>query len=304
MKLGYVVQQAEPGAEGDKGAGAVPPVPAKPDANGGAKGFTQEDINRIVAGERKKFESVIEKTQTEHKQLADEFGKWKELIESIAGEDPANAPQTQISDSDPFKELEKELIPPPGVKDTQLWREVAKRQYVQRSTITQLLDSQKKQQDMIEKLTQQSTQEQELRKQAEARAVSASKDVEISKVLSANRCIDNNMALLFFGNKVIPDPNGGGRFVYRLDNGEVTTLEKGIAENLPKYLIEPLADTGGSGASGGRGIPTDQELTSAEADLKATFERAQRSGRQSDVLAFQQKEKAFKALKAAKEAKK
>ena len=97
----------------------------------------------------------------------------------------------------------------------------------------------------------------------------------------------------------LTDAAGNPTWAIRLPSGNLADLTTGIAETLPKYLRNPNGNVGGAGTVPGKSKQKNQ-IEELEKKVKALAERAQATGRDNDIGAYTIAKKQLQTLKSQK----
>jgi len=276
--------------------------------------LTQAQVNAIIANERRAWEKKLQASEKARKDeatrltaLSEEFEQFKGWLKEVAeGEEPEGDKTAVAAASDTGDpELDavlKELTPPPGVKDKELYTLVKRRELSDRRKLVDLTETMKNQSKQISELLESVATERKAREGADKARLDAIRDTEIAKALTDNRCVDIAAGIKLMRDNVFLDQKLG-KFRYKQQNNEVVSVAEGIAAELPKYMIQPATDGGGSGSAGSRvstGTPTDSEISALEKEFLASQQRASQTGRDADIARYRTIKKKLEAAKKAK----
>lgn len=231
-----------------------------------SKMFSQDDVNRIMAENKRSL-------QAENVGLKDEIGKlskqWEEfqtMLAEVAGSDTGS---DDAGSDDDFKTASAE-------------DEVTKR----------LAWLQKKHQQEIDSLRSTIESEKKLRLDAESRRLITERDAQLQEALASNDVVSIEGGMKFFRDNLFHDEEAG-QWKYRAKDGLTFNIKDGISEELPDWLKKPSTSKGGSGSQ----AALVNEIDTKALGVKSAQERATRTGDPNDIAVFQRKKRELDALK-------
>lgn len=279
----------------------------KPAGDQKVAGLTQEEVNKIVAAERRTWESKLkeerkarEELNGRYETLHGDFSEFRRLLEEAAEEEGINVNGNGSGDPD-LDALERELAIPPGVKDQQTYKLLKKQQLVSKRQLASVLQTVAEQDKTLKAVQTELTEAKTARTKAEQDRKNALREAVIIDALSKNRCIDPAVGLKVVQDQVVFDDETGKYTYIRRDGQKVSVLD-GVAAELPKYLIESQTPSGGSGSAGARGVVTDQQMSALETQMNAALEKSQKTGAPRDVANYQTLKRQVNEAKKAREA--
>ena len=302
MHLGmqrYRAPEGDASASGgteQKPAGTPAPDKGKAKPNGEGT-FSQADVNRLIAEERRRNEEKYTALDGKYSKLESEHNTIKEILEDAAREvEESEAATRKGADStgDPLlDEFEQTLIVPPGVKDPDTYRRIQRTMFLQRRHSDSLLNTVQEQSKQIDKLTGLVEEERTARKTAEQAQIDYGARSRLMDALNKNRCIDLDVGVKIFREQVEYDA-ATRDYKFKRKDGTVVSILDGITEEIPAYLVQSATDGGGSGATGGRQVVTDQQLQGLRTKLEAAHLQAKKTGNMRDVQIVQRLEREIK----------
>ena len=297
---------ANPGdtSKGDIGKGDSGD-PKKTSGDGKDSSLTQEQVNGIIAKERRswqvQFDTEKSRLQSEIeglKGVKTELDEFKKLFEEAAAEVGDETTKRTTSSGIPLlDEIEDEVLSvPAGVKDKETWLRLKRAQFIQNKQLSVMSDELVKTRKTLEDLTKQAGEERERRERAESSRLETLRDSVLNQALVKANCIDPEAGVLLLRDRVTYDAKLG-RHTYTTKDGEPLTVSDGVIKEMPSYLKRAASETGGSGSGSGHSV-SDQELTG----LEATAKQAEAAARQrpNDMRAMGEYQRAKRALNDAK----
>ena len=240
-----------------------------------SKLFSQEDVNRIMADNKRSL-------QAENVALRDQVGKlvtgqeamqkqWEEfqnMIAEVAGDeggaDDASDAFSRGSGSDTEDEVTKRLA----------WL-------------------QKKHQGELDALRQTVETEKKLRLDAEQRRLLTERDAVLQEALSDNDVVSVEGGMKIFRDSLYYDSDAG-KWKYRAKDGLTFDVKEGVSEEMPDWLKKPSTIKGGSGSQAALVGAIDSKVS----EVKTAQERAAKTGDTNDIAIYQRRKRELDALNA------
>ena len=140
---------------------------------------------------------------------------------------------------------------------------------------------------------------------AEKRRQEALRDRALDEALTAAGCIDMKVGRRTFLPDVLDKDedgvplgdDGDPKWAIKLPSGTLADLSTAIAELLPKYLRNPSGNVGGAGTVPGKS-KDKSKIEEMEKKLQALKTRAQNTGRNPDIAAYDSLKRQLNSLKA------
>lgn len=261
---------AADGGDAGKGAGD----------KGQARTYTDEDLNRILSNERRKYEERFDTFKTE---VSPKLSKYEELekkygeLQTVIDELRQGQPEPKEGDADPIEQLLREIEPPKGYQ-TKEARELF-RAFKRRDILTsqQIDDLQALVKSTNEKLTaleaakQQSDAEKE---QARLAAIAADRTARISTIIAQLPIADPDVAESWLDRKVRRNEKSGRLELHVNEDTILPFSKENVDKYLPASLRKAAVDAGGSGAGGSRTTPNPASVET----LRDQLDRAKAAG--------------------------
>lgn len=275
--------------------GDDPPAP-KPGENGKPKTFTQEEVNAMLADNKRGLQSENDKLKQQLKDQMNEREAFEQMIVEAAEEQGLNPDDfdedgayhgpdldEEEEDDDPAAgEGEDDGVPrganPPEVE--RIVRGLTKKFDRQLQSMQQALDKEK-----------------QARQTAEEAGILKERDAMLASILNNLDVVDSEGAKRFFLPQLEYDADTGS-WLYEMKDGLRVAPEKGIADELPTWLKKPQT-TGGAGSRPGS---TQNLGRTRVAELEEKFKAAEAEARKNPgspevVQAFSTARREYEAAK-------
>ncbi|MDQ6989203.1 MAG: hypothetical protein Q9M19_04910 [Mariprofundaceae bacterium] len=255
-----------------------------PQDSGDKRLFTQEQVNYIVAQNKRALREEVKAQGEALKKLTDQLDALQSRIHDFFEHktaEPEIPPATeQHAASQPPPADATRATPPRDASGR--FTKAPDQQNPQIRDLHRQLDQMMRR---TEELTRQIEEERRKRIEAEIERREAARDSLIASALSRADVYDVDFALPYFKNKTRWDEDTQ-QWIYTTKDGLDTTIEEGVIKELPPFLRKPKTTKTGSGGTHqqGPGAQTaSAELQSLRQKLDEARALAQRTGNTNDI---------------------
>jgi len=256
--------------------------------------FTQEDVNRLLAKNKRELREELEKLRNENNGYKEEIGNFKQFQKSME-ESMERAGlrfgkeglEIDEEDDDPDNFLDDYANPPKGV-NPDFWRKYKKFEVGSSRMMEELAKSKDETNSKIDTLLKQIDEERNIRKQAEDRAREIERGQLLMDALQKANCIDLEGGRRYFKDQTVWVEGRGWMFAPRgaQDPEDYVALENGIKKEIPDYLKRSAVSNGGSGTTGSRGSESITDLKAMQQTVDELGKRASRTGNPADIARY------------------
>lgn len=237
------------------------------------KYFTQEDVNRIMAENKK----ALQAENADLKKQLGEFAAWKDEIETMLDEIAEGADSDEGGDEDTKGASGDgdEAGDGDGNDDGRASAEIDKRlRYVERKYQTQI-DSLKKRVDEAEGRAS----------DAETKRRMSERDSILTDALNKAKAVSIDGGIKIFRDNMVYDEDSG-KWLFRTAEGVDVDPHEGINENLPAYL-RPAVAGGGSGTGDMKGSALVAHIAGLKKQMGEAAAKAGKTNASEDIRAYQ-----------------
>lgn len=260
------VREGEGAAAGEGDKGKVVP-----------RTYTDEDLNRILAKERK---SSDEKFDAFKGEVAPKLAKFDELSQShkelkeFIDELRSNSPEPKGGELDPIEQMLQELEPPKGYttkEARELFRQFKRRDILTGQEVSDLKEMLKKQAATLTALEAAKAQSDSDKEEAKLHVARADRSAKISAVLSSLPIAESatEVADAWLDRKVSRNKDTGRLMLVVSEDEIVPFTKENVDKILPASLRKSAVDAGGSGAGGGSRTPNAEGISALREQLAA-----------------------------------
>jgi hypothetical protein len=254
----------------------------------------QEFINKLLAEQKRSIREENKILSQKYTETAEEVQSLKQLLAAAAKDAgmrmSANGFEDEEDESsngnNEFSQILHELTPPKGVPK-EAWMQIQGIKHGYGKQIEMLTQQQREQQELIKELSEIAKKEQALREQTERQATIAERNSILADALNRANCIDIKAGTRLFADNVI---RHNGRWMYKPDGArdeeDYLPLEKGLAKEIPAYMIKASGTSGGAG-SNGSAPSIAAKRTELEENVRLWAEKASGSRNERDIAMYQ-----------------
>lgn len=261
---------------------------------GEAPKFTQEDVNRMLADHKRALKKENEELSRKFEATSTEVQQLKQVLEAAARDAGMKLGENGFEDEEDSRDsrggsdlsdMLNELTPPKGVS-RELWMQVQGIKHGYGKQINELSGTIENQSKQLQELLEANKREMELRQQADNAAKEATKINLLQSALARANCTDIEGGRRYLKDQVVWH-QGEWKFKPQgwRDDDDYISVEKGVAKELPPYLVKSAINNGGAGSNGSSG-GNAARLSELEANTAALETRARSTRNDRDLAQY------------------
>jgi hypothetical protein len=242
------------------------------------KTFTQADLNRIMANERRTFEKKLRGLEVKLENQGSQFAELMGALEEYVGDEAQGGDaDEEDEDAPPARERVPSSVDRREPTDD---RDAPGESPDVRTLKSRIKRMEREQEQMRETLQQ----EREAREQSEMMRLETERDASLVKELQAAKCVSVEGGLRHFREMLRYNPEKERWYFIEPDTGAPLEIKEGVSEYMPDYLKESPMKRGGSGGRGSS--PAAAALAQKQSEVARLKDQAEKSPTNTNIQAY------------------